>query len=167
MIYPMKARVYLETTIPSYLTAWPSRDLVRAAHQQITREWWGRREGYELFISQLVVRECQAGDKDAASERLAALSGLPLLEQSEAVEALAQALRDQVPLPERAMADALHIATAAAHGMDYLLTWNCTHIANVTLRGRIEAVCRDAGFEPPAICTPEELPPGGEDDVRG
>jgi predicted nucleic acid-binding protein len=151
MIQVMKARVYLETTIPSYLTAWPSRDLVRAAHQQITREWWGRQHGYELFISQLVVRECQAGDQDAASAGLVALSGLPLLEQSEAVEALAQVLRDQVPLPERATADALHIATAAAHGMDYLLTWNCTHIANVTLRGQIEAVCRDAGFEPPAI----------------
>jgi hypothetical protein len=115
-----------------------------------------------LFVSQLVVQECQAGDSEAAEARLAALEGLPLLEQSEAVEALAGALRDGVPLPERATADALHIATAAVHGMDYLLTWNCTHIANVTLRGRIEAVCREAGFEPPAICTPEELP-GGED----
>src|SRR5947209_4719765 len=167
MIHPMKPRVYLETTIPSYLTAWPSRDLVRAAHQQITREWWELRHGYEVFVSQLVVRECQAGDPGAAAARLAALAGLPLLEQSEAVEALARALRDQVPLPERATADALHIATAAAHGMDYLLTWNCTHIANVALRGRIEAVCRKAGFEPPAICTPEELPAGGQDDERG
>jgi predicted nucleic acid-binding protein len=163
----MKPRVYLETTVPSYLTAWPSRDLIRAAHQQITREWWGRRHGYELFISQLVIRESQAGDLDAAAARLATLAGLPLLEQTEAVETLARTILDQVPLPERATADALHIATAAAHGMDYLLTWNCTHIANVTLRGRIEAVCRDAGFEPPAICTPEELPAGGEDDDRG
>ena len=141
----MKSRIYLETTIPSYLTAWPSRDLVRAAHQQITREWWGRREGYELFISQLVIRECQAGDPDAASARLKALAGLPLLEQTEAVEALAQILRDKVPLPERATADALHIATAAAHGMDYLLTWNCTHIANVTLRGASERCARTQG----------------------
>jgi hypothetical protein len=165
-IHIMKPRVYLETTIPSYLTAWMSRDLIRAAHQQITREWWERRHGYELFVSQLVIRECQAGDPRAAADRLEALTGLPLLEQSDEVEALARALIDQVPLPERAAADALHIATAAAHGMDYLLTWNCTHIANVTLRGRIEAVCRDSGFEPPAICTPEELP-GGDDDERG
>ena len=165
----MKPRVYLETTIPSYLTAWPSRVLVHVtAHQQITREWWGRRDGYELFVSELVVRECEAGDPGAAAAaRLAALAGLPLLEQSEMVEALARPVRGQVPLPERATADALHIATAAAHGMDYLLTWNCTHIANATLRGRIEAVCRDAGVEPPTICTPEELPAGGEDDERG
>jgi predicted nucleic acid-binding protein len=159
----MKPRIYLETTIPSYLTAWPSRDLVRAAHQQITREWWERRHAYEIFISQLVVRESQAGDPQAAAARLEALAGLTLLEQSEEVEALARELIRRVPLPDRATADALHIATAAAHGMDYLLTWNCTHIANASLRGRIEAVCRDAGFEPPAICTPEELP-GGDDD---
>jgi len=154
----MKPRVYLETTIPSYLTAWLSRDLIRAAHQQITREWWQRREQYELYASQLVLRECQAGDPEAAKERIAVLAGLPLLEQTDAVEALAQQLLRGVPLPAPAASDALHIASAAAHGMDYLLTWNCTHIANAILRGQIEAVCRDAGFEPPTICTPEELP---------
>jgi predicted nucleic acid-binding protein len=148
------------------LTAWPSRDLVRAAHQQNTREWWERRHDYELFVSQLVIRECQVDDPGAAAARLEALEGLPLLEQSEEAELLARDLRDRVPLPGRAAADALHIATAAVHGMDYLLTWNCTHVANAALRGRIEAVCRDAGIEPPAICTPEELP-GGEDDERG
>jgi hypothetical protein len=163
----MKPRVYVETTVPSYLTAWPSRDLVRAAHQQITREWWAKRVGWELFISELVVRECEAGDPEAAAARLEALDGLPLLEHAETVETLARALLDQVPLPERATADALHIALAAAHGMDYLLTWNCTHIANATLRGRIEQVCRDAGLEPPTICTPVELPAGGGIDEPG
>src|SRR5947209_8696857 len=154
----MKPRVYLETTIPSYLTAWPSRDLVRAAHQQITREWWQqRRDKFELFIAQVVVRECQAGDPDAAAQRLEVLRDLPLLEQTEEVTALAQALLEQVPLPERAAVDALHIAVATVHGMNYLLTWNCTHIANAALRGQIESVCRAAGYEPPAICTPEEL----------
>lgn len=157
-------RVYVETTVPSYLTAWPSRDLVRAAHQQITREWWNRRNAFDLFISELVIRECEAGDPIAAAARLEALADLPLLEQTEAVEALARTLLDKVPLPERATADALHIATAAAHGMDYLLTWNCTHIANATLRGRIEAACRDAGYEPPTICTPQELPTGSQAD---
>jgi predicted nucleic acid-binding protein len=156
----MKPRVYIETMVPSYLTAWPSRDLVRAAHQQITREWWARRDVYDLFISELVVRECEAGDPVAAAARLEALADLPVLEHNEAVEALARALLGRVPLPERATADALHIATSAAHGMDYLLTWNCTHIANATLRGPIEAVCRDAEYEPPTICTPEELPSG-------
>jgi len=164
MIDWMKPRTYLETTIPSYLTAWPSRDLVRAAHQQITREWWARRSAFELFSSRLVVRECQAGDPEAAVDRLKALVGVRLLEQTPDAVALAEALVSEVPLPERAVADALHIAIATVHGMDYLLTWNCTHIANVTLRPRIEAVCRVAGYEPPLICTPEELPAGELDD---
>lgn len=154
----MKARVYLETTIPSYLTAWPSRDLVRAAHQQITREWWEqRRNAFELFISQVVVRECQAGDAAAATDRMEALRDLPLLEQTKEATALAQSLVEEVPLPDRAAVDALHIAVATVHGMDYLLTWNCTHIANAALRGQIESVCRASGYEPPTICTPEEL----------
>jgi predicted nucleic acid-binding protein len=160
----MKPTVYVETTIPSYLTAWPSRDLVRAAHQQITREWWARRGAFELYASRLVVQECQAGDAQAASDRLAALAGIPLLEQEPEVAELAEALLRDVPLPAKAAADALHIATAAAHGMQYLLTWNCTHIANVALRPQIEAVCRVAGFEPPLICTPEELPTEGLND---
>lgn len=153
----MKPRVYLETTIASYLTAWPSRDLVRAAHQQITREWWQQRGKFDLFISQIIIKECQAGDPVAAGERLEALRDLPLLEQTGEATSLAQVLFERVPLPERAAVDALHIAIAAVHGMDYLLTWNCTHIANAALRGTIEAVCRKADFEPPTICTPEEL----------
>jgi predicted nucleic acid-binding protein len=160
----MKPTVYVETTIPIYLTAWPSLDLVRAAHQQITREWWARRGGFELYASRLVVQECQAGDAQAAADRLAALAGIPLLEQEPEVAELAEALLRDVPLPAKAAADALHIATAAAHGMQYLLTWNCTHIANVALRPQIEAVCRAAGFEPPLICTPEELPTEGLSD---
>ncbi|MEO6810310.1 MAG: type II toxin-antitoxin system VapC family toxin [Isosphaeraceae bacterium] len=160
----MKPRIYVETTVPSYLTARPNRDLVRAARQQVTREWWARRSVFELYTSRLVVQECQAGDPRAAADRLAALAGVPLLEQTLDAAALAEALIQGVSLPERAAADALHIAIAATHGMDYLLTWNCTHIANVTLRPRIEAVCRAAGYEPPLICTPEELPTGGWDD---
>ena len=159
----MRPRIYLETTIPSYLTAWPSRDLVRAAHQQITREWWARRGAFELYASRLVVQECQAGDPQAAADRLAALAGVPLLEQTPEAASLAEALLRGVPLPEQAASDALHIAITAVHGLDYLLTWNCTHIANVTLRPRIEAVCRAAGYEPPLICTPEELPDEGWD----
>jgi hypothetical protein len=154
----MKPRVYLETTIPSYLTAWPSRDLVRAAHQQITREWWDqRRIQFDLFISQVVLDECRSGDPTAAAARLAALQDFALLEQTDDATRLAQLLIQQVPLPDRAAVDALHIAIAAVQGMDYLLTWNCTHIANATLRESIEAVCRASGYEPPGICTPEEL----------
>jgi hypothetical protein len=158
----MKPRIYVETTIPSYLAAWPSRDLLRAAQQQMTREWWDRRASFDLFISPLVLVECQAGDATAAADRLAAIAGIPLLDQTDAVIALAEELVKTVPIPPRAVADAVHIATAAVHGMQYLLTWNCTHIANVVLRTRIEAACRKFGCEPPLICTPPELPSPGE-----
>jgi hypothetical protein len=107
----MKPRVYVETTIPSYLTAWPSRDLVRAAHQQLTREWWdSRRDDFELFVSQLVLRECQTGDPDAAAQRLEALRDLSVIQETEAAATLAQILKNEVPLPDKAAADALHIA---------------------------------------------------------
>lgn len=158
----MKPTVYVETTIPSYLTAWPSRDVVRAGEQQVTRDWWNRRDGYELRVSSLVLLECGAGDPDAAAARLAALDGVPVLAQTPEAEGLAAALLREVPLPARAASDALHIAVAAVNGAAYLVTWNCSHIANATLRPRIEAVCRQAGYEPPVICTPRELS-GGED----
>lgn len=153
----MRPKVYLETTIPSYLTAWPSRDLVRAAHQQITREWWQNRTRFDLYISQLVLREASGGDAEAAGLRLEALRGIPVLALSPAASALAQQLVQQGLLPENAVADALHIAIAVVNGMDYLLTWNCAHIANAALRHRIEAICRASGYEPPVLCTPEEL----------
>jgi hypothetical protein len=153
----MKPRVYIETTIPSYLTARPSRDLIRAAHQQLTREWWDQRAEFDLYVSRLVLLECGAGDPDAAAERMASLAGLPVLSEVEPIIALADALLDGVPLPAKASADAVQIATSAVHRMDYLLTWNCRHIANATLRSRVEAICRAAGFEPPLICTPDEL----------
>lgn len=153
----MKPTVYVETTVPSYLTAWPSRDLVRAG------DWWARRSEYELRVSSLVLLECGAGDPNAATQRLAALEGVPVLAQVPEAEALAEALLREVPLPARAAADALHIAVAAVNGFAYLVSWNCAHIANAALRPRIEAVCRQAGFEPPVICTPRELL-GGEDE---
>jgi predicted nucleic acid-binding protein len=159
----MKPRVYIETTIPSYLTAWPSRDLLRAAHQHVTRAWWDRRSAFELYISPQVLVECEAGDPTAAAARLAAIAGLSLLDQTPGVADLAEAFMKSLPIPTKAGADAVHIATAAVHGMQYLLTWNFAHIANATFRTRIEAVCRAAGCEPPLICTPQELPPpGGE-----
>jgi hypothetical protein len=154
----MKPRLYLETTIPSYLTAWPSRDLVRAAHQQTTREWWEqRRAEYDLFVSEIVLDECQGGDPAAAEKRVEVVRNLPLLEETVEAVSLAKSLVREVPLPEQATADALHIGISAVHGMDYLLTWNCTHIANASLRSRIDSACRKHGYEPPIICTPDEL----------
>src|SRR5437879_6377361 len=106
----MKPTVYIETTIPSYLTAWPSRDLLRAAEQQVTREWWDRRSEYELRVSSLVVLECKAGDPDAAALRIAALDGISALAQTTETDALANILLREVPLPAKATSDAIHIA---------------------------------------------------------
>ncbi len=153
----MKPRVYVETTVLSYLTALPSRDLVRAAHQQITVEWWARREQFELFISEAVLAEIQKGDPAAAARRLAAAEGLPVLSATTQAQALAAALLRGAAMPAKAALDAAHVAIAAVHGLEFLMTWNCTHIANAVMRPKIEQVCRDAGVLPPVICTPEEL----------
>lgn len=155
-----KRRVYIETTIVSYLTAWPSRDLIRAAHQQITREWWQRRDRFDLFVSEAVLKESAGGDQAAALQRREALQGIPVLDGSPQAIELAQGLVRSGALPPKAAVDALHIAVAAVHGMHFLLTWNCTHIANVATRGLIEGSCRAAGLVPPLICTPEELSEG-------
>ncbi|KYF93769.1 DNA-binding protein [Sorangium cellulosum] len=153
----MKPSVYMETSIVSYLTARPSRDLVRAAHQEVTGEWWAGRDAYDLYISQLVVDEASAGDPGAAALRLQALGDLPLLELTPEAVGLARQLLHAAALPSKAAGDAVHIALSAAHGMRYLLTWNCAHIANATMRPKIEEICRAGGFEPPVICTPLEL----------
>ena len=154
----MKPRVYLETTVPSYLTAWFSRDLVMAGHQQITREWWeSRRQDFDVFVSQFVIDEASAGDPDAAKRRLDFLADIPLLDPTDDVQPLAAELMKRVPLPRKAAADSLHISIATVNGMQYLLTWNCTHIANAELRLKIDEVCRGFGYQPPVICTPEEL----------
>lgn len=154
---PSRPRVYLETTVLSYLTALPSRDLVRAAHQQITSEWWASRDAFELFVSDAVLEEMRLGDEEAAKRRLSAAHGIAVLATTPDAQALARALLRDVALPAKAAIDAVHIAVAAMSAMDFLLTWNCTHIANAVTRPRIEAVCRANGIEPPTICTPEEL----------
>ena len=154
----MKPRLYLETTVPSYLAAWPSRDLIRAGHQLITKEWWQtRRAGFDLYISQFVLDEAGAGDPEAARERLAAIQGLPILDPTGDVAELAGVLRTCLALPANAVTDAAHIAIAAVHGMHFLLTWNCTHIANAEMSVAIEEACQAHGFSCSVICTPEEL----------
>jgi len=154
----MKPSVYLETTIPSYLTAWRSPELVMAARQEVTRDWWDTRRGdLELFVSQLVIDEASAGDPDAAAGRLAAIDGIPLLEATEGTDELVESLVRALALPPKAAADAAHIALTVINGMDFLLTWNCTHIANAALRPQIEATCKAQGYKMPVICTPEEL----------
>ena len=148
----------METTIPSYLTAWASRDLIVAAHQQITKEWWRtRREAFEICISQFVVDEASAGDADAARERLEVLKPLPLLDVTESVLQLASALLQSGVIPDKAARDAAHIAVSAVHNIDYLLTWNCAHLANAMIIKTVQAICVQNGFSCPVICTPEEL----------
>jgi predicted nucleic acid-binding protein len=154
----VKPKLYLETTVPSYLTAWPSRDLIRASHQQITKEWWQARRGnFEIYISQLVIDEAAAGDTEAAHERLAAIQDFPMLDITDEVGDLAARLVSSLALPANAGTDAAHIAIAAVHGMHFLLTWNCTHIANAEMSVAIGKTCRECGFTSPVICTPEEL----------
>ena len=151
-------KVYVETTIVSYLTARPSRDLIIAAHQQLTQEWWDtRRNKFDLYVSQFVIQESGAGESEMTQKRLDALDGVPLLAVSKEAINLARLLVEKGPLPEKAKVDALHISVAASHDMDYLLTWNCKHIANAEMQTGIGKLCRAAGFEPPVICTPEEL----------
>lgn len=154
----MKATVYVETSVLSYLTARPSNDLRAMANQSVTLEWWEtRRSNYDVVVSDLVVSEAGCGHPDAAQRRLAAIADLLLLRVSDDVRLLAMALIDNHALPQKAEADAYHVALAAVNGVEYLLTWNCTHIANAHTRSKIETTCRALGYEPPVICTPLEL----------
>ncbi|MBI5215188.1 MAG: type II toxin-antitoxin system VapC family toxin [Ignavibacteriae bacterium] len=153
-----KQKLYLETTIPSYLTSTPSRDLVVAAHQQITREWWEkRREHFDIYISELVLEEAKAGDETAAAKRLDVLKLFPLLEVTNEVNELAKELLITRTIPQKAARDAAHIAYATIHHMNFLMTWNCVHIANAVIIQSVAKICRRYGYELPFICTPEEL----------
>jgi len=153
--------LYLETTVPSYLTGRLSRDLTMARHQQITRQWWElHRERFDIYVSRNVLSEANAGDIEAAQRRLAVLEHFPLLEEDDQANALAARLMKECKLPHRAAADAEHIAIAAFHDMEYLLTWNCAHIANAVLLRRMQAICNAAGFSCPVVCTPTELMKG-------
>ena len=153
----MRAGVYVETTIVSYLVAGPTKDLVQAAHQQVTREWWATRARFDLFVSAAVVAEARRGDSAAAARRINALLGIPILAAGPRVGALVRALLRSGALPSKARVDAAHVAIAAVNGVDFLVTWNLRHLANAAIRGKIDEACRRAGLVSPIICTPEEL----------
>jgi predicted nucleic acid-binding protein len=154
----MKPTVYIETTVIGYLTSRVRSDVTVAGHQHTTREWWATAaDRFQLVASQLVVQECTAGDADASKERRDALQDLQLLQTTPEAEALANALLADHAVPTSHPEDALHIALATVNGVEYLVTWNFRHIANAAVRSDIERVCRGAGYEPPVICTPEEL----------
>lgn len=153
-----KPRLYLETTIPSYLTAWPNSDLVVVAQQKITKDWWrDRREHFDIYISEFVWEEAADGDPEAAKERLEVLKPFQWLEASEQVIQLGSLFIAPGILPEKAATDAAHIAVCAVHKIDYLMTWNCRHIANGEIVKQVRRVCEQHGFQCPTICTPLEL----------
>ena len=153
-----KPSVYVETSIVSYLTARPSRDLIIAAQQAMTREWWrGAPERFVLVASELVLTEASEGDAEAARARLVALEAVTRLDTTEAAATLTRRLLDLGAFPREAASDAAHVSVAATNRVDYLLSWNLRHIASAAARARIERACRTAGYEPPIIGTPNEL----------
>jgi predicted nucleic acid-binding protein len=158
----MKPKVYIETSVVSYLTARPTKSIPAAAWQQATVAWWDtRRTMFDLFVSEVVIEEAEQGHPEASQRRLDAMADIPRLAVSEEVFSLAAALIKDGALPGVASDDALHVAVAAWHGMDYLLTWNCRHIDNAEKKPVIRKVCELKGYRCPEICTPLELM-GGE-----
>ncbi len=149
--------VYIETTIVSYLVARPSRDLIVAAHQQLTRQWWEqRRAKFACFISEVVLDEARDGDAEQVALRLKVMEGIPRLAATPEGERLAAAFLEGA-LPLKAARDAAHLAIAAGGGVKYLLTWNCAHLANAQILDRLEPIAAAGGFKLPRVCTPEEL----------
>jgi hypothetical protein len=154
----MSETVYIETSILGYLTARTSRDLVVAANIEITREWWDtRRNDFQLYSSQAVVKETSKGDAAIASQRLEIVRNLVLLDLNQSVLDLAEQFLSRSNLPAKADVDAIHIAAATVHGVDYLLTWNCKHIANAQIQRNLAKISLALGYELPILCTPYEL----------
>ena len=154
----MLKKVYIETSIVSYLTAYPSRDLVIAAHQQISRDWWQSVPGrFELYVSQAVLAEIRSGDLAAVSRRLELVQDLPILGLTDDVRSLAGQYEKRLGLSGKARADIPHFAFAVSYEMDYLVTWNCSHIANGEMIRRLMRVNSELNRNTPLIVTPEEI----------
>ncbi len=154
----MPPSVYIETSIVSYLVARPSRDPIMAARQRQTRDWWENHRGeYRLFTSEATLEEVRHGEAFMARTRLATLAGIPIIPEHGGIAALAEALVERGPLPVNAQTDAFHIATAAVASIDFLLTWDCRHIANPRMHRRCERLCQEFGAELPILCTPDDL----------
>jgi predicted nucleic acid-binding protein len=159
----MKRSVYIETSVVSYLTARPSPNALVASCQQITAEWWSRQHGkFELFTSELVNVEAGMGDPILAAARLQILTRLPVLRLTDPAVSLANVLIRKRALPDQAQADALHIAIATIHQIQYLATWDCRHINNPAIKPAIRTICRQEGFICPEFCTPLELREAGK-----
>lgn len=154
----MKPKVYIETSLISYLVSRPSRNLIVAAQQQVTNDWWdNRRSAFDLYVSQLVLQEASKGDEEEVKKRLDTVQDIPLLELRVEARNLADMFLRNKVLPEKAADDSLHIAIATIYGIDYLLTWNCKHMANAEIQKKLAKICLEQGYELPTICTPYEL----------
>lgn len=150
--------LYIETSIVSYLRQRPSSQVVMAARQVLTHQWWNNeRSKFDLVTSQYVIDEASAGDPTLAADRLLTLDGIPLLPPAPEIPQIAEEIISQAILPSNAQVDALHIAAVAHHRIQYLLTWNCKHIANAKTLPRIHSLLNQLGIPIPIICTPEEL----------
>ena len=153
-----KKKIYIETSIVSYLTGKPSRNILVVAWQSLTVEWWEKRKmEFDIFSSELVIEEARRGDKEAAERRLNALKNVPLLKITDSAVELAKKLVNENILPQKAIDDALHIALASVHNMDYLLTWNYRHIDNAEIKPLVRQIILSNGYICPEICTPQEL----------
>src|SRR5438445_8567856 len=151
-------RIYIESTIPTYVVARPARDLLQAARQQLARDWWDlKRQQHELFTSQVVLDEIAAGEREMAKRRLELIAGLTVLDLTPDAETLADRILHSGLLPVTADGDAAHIALATVHKLDILLTWNCRHIANAAIQSRLRDLAEESGFALPVLCTLDEL----------
>ncbi|MEC4804411.1 MAG: type II toxin-antitoxin system VapC family toxin [Jaaginema sp. PMC 1079.18] len=154
----MSETVYIETSILGYLTARYTKNLILAANIEVTREWWeSRSSAFTLYVSQVVLDEAARGDTEIALKRLEIVNQLPLVDLNQSVLSLAAQFLSRSNLPSKASDDAVHIAAATVHGLDYLLTWNCKHIANAQIQRKLEEISLDYGYQLPIICTPYEL----------
>ena len=154
----MKESIYLETTVVSYYTSKPSRDIIALAHQEITRQWWTMAiSRFNVFISEVVIKEAKLGDQEAAKRRLEELKDFPHLELTDKVEEIAQVYMENLEIPEKSFRDAAHLAVASVYNIDYLVTWNCTHLANGEIIKKLIRLNESFGIHTPIICTPEEL----------
>ncbi len=156
--YEMKESIYLETSVVSYYTSKPSRDIVVLAHQEITREWWPRAiKRFDVYISDAVVGEASSGDPEAVKRRLDELKGFTSLELNDRVENISEIYLQRLRIPEKSILDATHLALASLYNIDYLVTWNCTHLANGEIVKKLIEINNFLGIHTPIICTPEEL----------
>jgi predicted nucleic acid-binding protein len=154
----MKESIYIETSVVSYYVSKPSRDIIVLAHQQITSGWWPKAvKRFDVYISEVVVEEAAAGNKESAEQRLNKLKDFPCLELTEKVEKTAQIYMEKLSIPKKALRDAAHLAVASVHNIDYLVTWNCVHLANGEIIKKLLKINEKLSIKTPVICTPEEL----------